>query len=35
MIFELILVIDVWGISFDIALRGMCMDLTDDESTLV
>ena len=34
-IFKLILVIVDWGISCDIALRWMSLDLTDDESTLV
>ena len=34
-IFKLILVIDDWFISFEIALRWMSRDLTDDKSTLV
>ena len=34
-IFKLILVIFGWGISYEIALRWMSLDLTDDRSTLV
>ena len=34
-IFKLILVIDGWGISCEIALIWMLMDFTDDQSTLV
>ena len=34
-IFKWILVIDVWGISYEIALRWMPQDLTDHKSTLV
>ena len=34
-IFQCILVIDGWGISCEIALIGMSLDFTDDESTLV
>ena len=34
-IFKQILVIDGWGISYEIALRWMPLDLTDDKSTLV
>ena len=34
-IFKRILVIDGWGISFDIALVWMSLDFTDDQSTLV
>ena len=34
-IFRLILVKDGWGIPYEIALRWMPLDLTDDESTLV
>ena len=34
-IFKLILVIDGWGIYFEIALIWMSLDLTDDQSTLV
>ena len=34
-IFKLILVIDSWGISYDIALRWFSLDLTDDKSKLV
>ena len=34
-IFMLILVIDGWVISFDIAYRWMSLDCTDDQSTLV
>ena len=34
-IFKLILVIDDWDISCEIALRGFSLDLTDDKSTLV
>ena len=33
--FKLILVIDGWGISCDIAIRWMSVDLTDDKLTLV
>ena len=34
-IFKLILVIDGWGISCEIALIWMSLDFTDDQSTLV
>ena len=34
-IFKLAVVIDGWGISCEIALRWMSLDLTDDNSTLV
>ena len=34
-IFKQILVIDSWGISFEIALIPMLLDFTDDQSTLV
>ena len=34
-IFKQILVIDGWGISFEIALIWMSLDFTDDQSTLV
>ena len=34
-IFEHILVIDGWGISWEIAFRQMSLDLADDKSTLV
>ena len=34
-IFNLILVVNGWGISYEIALRWMLLDLTDDKSTLV
>ena len=33
--FKAILVIDCWGISCEIALRWLSLDLTDDKSTLV
>ena len=33
--FKVILVIDGWGISCEIALRWLSLDLTDDKSTLV
>ena len=35
LIFKQILVIDGWGISFEIALLWMSLDYTDDKSTLV
>ena len=35
LIFQIIWVIDGWGISWEIALRWMSLDLTDDKSTLV
>ena len=35
LIFEIISVIDGWGISCELALRWMSLDLTDDKSTLV
>ena len=34
-IFKLILVIDGWGFSCEIALIWMSLDFTDDQSTLV
>ena len=34
-IFKIILVNGGWGISYEIALRWMPLDLTDDKSTLV
>ena len=34
-IFKWILVIDGWGISYEISLKWMSLDFTDDESTLV
>ena len=35
LIFQMISVIDGWGISWELALRWMSLDLTDDKSTLV
>ena len=35
LIFQIISVIDGWGISCELALRWMSLDLTDDKSTLV
>ena len=35
LIFQIISVIDGWGISCDLALRSISLDLTDDKSTLV
>ena len=35
LIFQMIIVIDGWGISCELALRWMSLDLTDDKSTLV
>ena len=35
LIFQIISVIDGWGISCELALRWMSLDLTDDQSTLV
>ena len=35
LIFQIISVIDGWGISCELALRRMSLDLTDDKSTLV
>ena len=35
LILQIISVIDGWGISCELALRGMPLDLTDDKSTLV
>ena len=35
LIFQIILVIDGWGIPCELALRWMSLDLTDDKSTLV
>ena len=34
-IFNIIVAIDGWGISFEIALRRLTLDLADDKSTLV
>ena len=35
LIFQIISVIDGWGIYYELALRWMSLDLTDDKSTLV
>ena len=35
LILQIISVVDGWGISFELALRWMSLDLTDDKSTLV
>ena len=35
LIFNLILVIDVWGVFYEIALRWVSLDLTEGKSTLV